>query len=90
MKCPNCGSTNFSCSNSRNNADFRVRMYRCNNCEYRFKTVENVVAMKHPDSPRFAPIDAGANVDGREILDSLRKPMAEMRNILRTYDKMLK
>ena len=91
MKCPNCESRNYACLETRNEGDsLRVRRYRCNGCDYRFKTEENIVGVKHPNDTRFTPIGVAVRVDGREILDALRKPMADVRRVLRSYDDMLK
>lgn len=90
MKCPNCGARNYACLDTRHDDAVTVRRYKCKSCEYLFKTEENAVGLKRPEDTRFAPIGVGVNVDGREILNSLRKPVADMRRILRTYDERLK
>lgn len=90
MKCPKCGMRNYHCIDTRNVDDIRVRKYQCNSCNSRIKTEERIVGLKVPDGIRFAPVGDGIRVDGREILNALRKPMADLRQVLRKYDLMLK
>lgn len=48
MKCPNCGSPNYRCYNSRVFDDQRYRYHKCANCETKFKTVEIIIKIKLP------------------------------------------
>lgn len=49
MNCPNCGSPNYRCYNSRVFNGLRYRYHKCANCETKFKTVEVIVKIKLPD-----------------------------------------
>ena len=44
MRCPNCGDKSESCrvidSRSAGFGEYRRRRYRCDNCGYRFNTLE--------------------------------------------------
>ena len=43
MKCPNCGSLNTICKDSRQHEEIRRRKYVCYNCGYIFRTIERAV-----------------------------------------------
>lgn len=88
MKCPVCSLEYFKCIDTRQRDNGRQRVLKCYNCDARFKTMETITEVKFENEYHFRPIVEPA-VDPKEMINSLRKPMAELRRILRTYEEKL-
>lgn len=89
MKCPRCGLKNALCMESKFIENYRHRRYKCGNCDLRFGTRETVVEVKYEGDLHYTSTAVG-EVDPKTMLESIKRPFAELRGVLRTYDNMLK
>lgn len=89
MKCPKCKSDDSRCWESKMTDDYRSRVYKCNSCGIKFRTKEIATEIKDEGCCRYIMLDE-ALVDPKTMLESIKRPFAELHGVLRTYDDMLK